>query len=74
MAVARALINQPMLLLADEPTGALDRTSASRLVELLTELNKSQGITLIMVTHAPELAAKMGRMVDLVDGKLIERK
>jgi predicted ABC-type transport system involved in lysophospholipase L1 biosynthesis ATPase subunit len=70
--VARALINQPKLLLADEPTGALDRVNAGRLVDLLVELNRAQGVALIMVTHAPELAARMGRLVELVDGKLVE--
>jgi ABC-type lipoprotein export system ATPase subunit len=71
-AVARALINQPKLLLADEPTGALDRVNAARLVDLLVELNRAQGVTLIMVTHAQELAQRMGRALELVDGKLVE--
>ncbi len=73
VAVARALINEPKLLLADEPTGALDRVNATRLVDLLVELNRAQGVTLIMVTHAPELAQRMGRVLELVDGKLVER-
>ena len=72
VAVARALINQPKLLLADEPTGALDRVNAGRLVDLLAELNRAQGVAVIMVTHAPELAGRMGRLVELVDGKLVE--
>ena len=72
VAVARALINQPKLLLADEPTGALDRVNAGRLVDLLAELNRTQGVAVIMVTHAPELAGRMGRLVELVDGKLVE--
>ena len=72
VAVARALINQPKLLLADEPTGALDRVNAGRLVDLLAELNRAQGVAVIMVTHAPELAGRMGRVVELVDGKLVE--
>ena len=73
VAVARALINEPKLLLADEPTGALDRVNASRLVDLLVELNRSRGITLIMVTHAPELAERMKRVMELRDGKLLAR-
>jgi ABC-type lipoprotein export system ATPase subunit len=73
VAVARALINQPKLLLADEPTGALDRVNAARLVDLLVELNRAQGVTLIMVTHAPELAQRMGRVLELMDGKLVEK-
>lgn len=72
VAVARALINQPKLLLADEPTGALDRTNATRLADVLVELNKSQGVTLILVTHALDLAQRMGRVLILVDGKLTE--
>jgi ABC-type lipoprotein export system ATPase subunit len=69
-AVARALINSPKLLLADEPTGALDRVNAARLADLLVELNKTEGGALIMVTHAPDLAQRMGRVLELVDGKL----
>ena len=72
-AVARALINRPKVLLADEPTGALDRVNATRLVDLLVELNKAEGVTLIMVTHALELAQRMGRVLELADGKLTER-
>jgi lipoprotein-releasing system ATP-binding protein len=72
VAVARALINRPRLLLADEPTGALDRTSANRLVDLLAEINTTQGVTLIMVTHAPELARRMQRVLELRDGKLVQ--
>ena len=70
-AVARALINEPKLLLADEPTGALDRVSAARLIDLLADLNKTHGITLIMVTHALDLAQRMQRVVELRDGKLV---
>jgi lipoprotein-releasing system ATP-binding protein len=73
VAVARALINQPKLLLADEPTGSLDRISAAKLVDLLFELNQSQGVTLVMVTHAPDLAKRMARTVNLLDGKLVEQ-
>jgi ABC-type lipoprotein export system ATPase subunit len=74
VAVARALINQPKLLLADEPTGALDRTNAARLADVLVDLNKAQGVTLIMVTHALDLAQRMGRSFELLDGKLVERE
>ena len=72
-AVARALINRPKVLLADEPTGALDRVNAARLVDLLVELNKTEGVTLIMVTHALELAHRMDRVLELADGNLVER-
>ena len=74
VAVARALINEPKLLLADEPTGALDRVSATSLVDLLVELNHAQGLTLILVTHAQEVGQRMQRVLELVDGKLIDRR
>jgi lipoprotein-releasing system ATP-binding protein len=70
VAVVRALINQPWLLLADEPTGSLDHASAQQLGQLLVELNREEGVTLIVVTHAKELAAKMGKQLELKDGKL----
>jgi ABC-type lipoprotein export system ATPase subunit len=70
VAVVRALINQPKLLLADEPTGALDRVSAEDLGRLLLELNKEQGVSLIVVTHAIDLASRMHRVFELRDGKL----
>lgn len=74
VAVVRALINQPRLLLADEPTGALDRASADQLAQLLLELNREEGVTLIVVTHAMDLARKLGRVLELRDGRLVEAK
>ena len=71
VAVVRALINQPKLLLADEPTGALDRASAQNLADLLVQLNKEEGVTLIVVTHALDLAKRMGRVLELRDGRLV---
>src|SRR6266540_1623277 len=71
VAVVRALINQPKLLLADEPTGALDRASAQGLADLLVALNKEEGVTLIVVTHALDLARRMGRVLELRDGQLV---
>lgn len=70
VAVVRALINQPKLLLADEPTGALDRISAHELGQLLLDLNREQGVTLIVVTHALDLAGRMKRQIEIKDGKL----
>src|SRR5436190_150593 len=70
-AVVRALINQPQLLLADEPTGSLDHHSAQQLGQLLLELNREEGVTLIVVTHALELARRMARVLQLKDGRLI---
>jgi lipoprotein-releasing system ATP-binding protein len=71
-AVARALINRPKLILADEPTGALDQKSAFNLTDLLVELNKEEGLTLIVVTHSMEVAKKMERIYKIEDGKLVE--
>ncbi len=70
VAVVRALINQPQLLLADEPTGSLDHASAQQLGELLVELNREENVTLIVVTHSRELAKRMNRVMELRDGKL----
>jgi lipoprotein-releasing system ATP-binding protein len=69
-AVVRALINQPKLVLADEPTGALDRTSAGEVAALLAELNREQGTTLVVVTHSDELASRMNRVLTMQDGRL----
>jgi lipoprotein-releasing system ATP-binding protein len=73
-AVVRALINQPSLILADEPTGALDHENALMLTDLLLELNREQGTALIVVTHSMELASKMDKIYRLIDGKLIENR
>jgi ABC-type lipoprotein export system ATPase subunit len=73
VAVVRALINQPKLLLADEPTGALDRASADELAKLLGELNREEHVTLIVVTHALDLARQMGRVFEIQDGRLLQR-
>jgi lipoprotein-releasing system ATP-binding protein len=72
-AVVRALINGPKLLLADEPTGSLDRASAESLAQLLGELNREEGVALIYVTHAADLAARAGRVLELRDGRLAPR-
>jgi lipoprotein-releasing system ATP-binding protein len=73
-AVARALINRPALLLADEPTGALDHHSALNLAELLSELNKEEGITLLIVTHSIEVAQKMNGIYSVDNGTLTQLK
>jgi lipoprotein-releasing system ATP-binding protein len=69
-AVVRALINKPQLLLADEPTGALDQTSASNLADLLVELNREEKVALIVVTHSPALAERMSRAMEIRNGHL----
>ena len=71
VAVVRALINQPRLILADEPTGALDRVSAAEVGRLLLELNREHGITLIVATHSEELASRLDRVLSMDNGTLV---
>ena len=71
VAVVRALINSPQLLLADEPTGALDRAAAENLGGLLVELNAEEGVTLVVVTHSTGLASRMRVVHQLSDGQLV---
>jgi lipoprotein-releasing system ATP-binding protein len=70
-AVARAMVTQPQCILADEPTGNLDRHTAHVVFDLLLEMNQVQNVSLIVVTHDLELAAKMQRQYKLVDGKMM---
>ena len=69
-AVARALINQPDILLADEPTGSLDQENAATLMQLLLEINQKLNVTLVIATHAPEVARQMHKIYQLHDMKL----
>ena len=71
VAIARAFINQPLLLLADEPTGNLDRHTAQGVANLFFELQKTEGATLIVVTHSLELAARFPLRAELIDGRLV---
>lgn len=71
VAVARALINHPLLLLADEPTGNLDRKSAQSVAELLLDLHRQEQTVLVVVTHSPELARPFPRRLDMMDGSLV---
>jgi len=69
-ALARALIHQPSVLLADEPTGNLDSASSTAVVELITQLARQQKTTVVLVTHSPEVAASADRRIALVDGRI----
>jgi putative ABC transport system ATP-binding protein len=70
VAIARALVTKPRLLLADEPTGALDSATSQEVLELLLELHR-EGLTIVMVTHEPGVAARCERIVRLVDGRVV---
>lgn len=72
VAIARALANNPMLILADEPTGNLDEKTSTQIIELLTQINRDNGVTIIMVTHDPDIAKYADRIVMISDGQIIE--
>jgi putative ABC transport system ATP-binding protein len=72
VSIARALVTQPKIILADEPTGNLDSKNGQHVMELLSQLNKEKGITLIIVTHDMEIAAVAGRIIKMRDGKIVE--
>jgi lipoprotein-releasing system ATP-binding protein len=69
-AIARALMNRPRILLADEPTGNLDATTGAEIVRLLKGLNREDGLTILMVTHNPDLAAQADRVLRMADGRV----
>ena len=71
VALARAFVVKPAVLLADEPTGSLDFATGERVMELMFELNREAGTTLVLVTHDPELAARCGHVVRLARGKVV---
>jgi putative ABC transport system ATP-binding protein len=71
VAIARALVNNPQIILADEPTGALDSRTSIEIMAIFQRLNRSQGITTILVTHEPDIAAYAGRNIYFRDGKIV---
>ncbi len=73
VAIARAMVNKPKILLADEPTGALDSKSSAHVMDLFAQLN-AEGVTVVMITHDPGIAGHAKRVVDIFDGEISERK
>ncbi len=73
-AIVRALIRKPKVILADEPTGNLDKKTGLEVFDLLLELNKKENITLIVVTHNESLAERLSRRIEMVDGRIVEEK
>lgn len=74
MAVARALANQPAIIWADEPTGALDSTNAGEIMSLLNQVNRQNHQTIVMVTHDARMAAHAARIIYMVDGLIVDEK
>ena len=72
VAIARALIVSPVLVLADEPTGNLDSATGKGIIDLLLELNETQGTTMVVATHDPAIAQRCGRVASMLDGKIVD--
>jgi putative ABC transport system ATP-binding protein len=69
--VARALVNSPAIVWADEPTGALDSRAATEIMDLLQRLNREEGLTIVLVTHDPGVGARCDRIVRMYDGEIV---
>lgn len=74
VAVARSLINNPAIIMADEPTGNLDRATGENILQVFKDLNEKHNVTFIIVTHEPSIAARSKRVVELIDGKIVSDK
>ena len=74
VAIARALVNHPSIILADEPTGALDSATGRKIMDLFHKLHEEQGITIVFITHSPELATETERILTLKDGLFIDER
>ena len=72
MAIARAIINEPKIVLADEPTGNLDTKNSETVLDMLRQLNKDLGQTIVMITHNPEATAYCNRVVHMRDGVIVD--
>ena len=71
VAIARALVNKPRILIADEPTGAVDSANSKRIIDLLRDISRETGMTLIVVTHDPQVAQQADRIIRFLDGKVV---
>jgi len=74
VAIARALVGHPSIVLADEPTGSLDTKNSQDVLQLLTDLNRTEGTTIVIITHDPEVAAKSQRIIKIVDGQIMPNR
>ena len=74
MAIARALVSKPAIVLADEPTGALDSETGRTIMDIFHKLNYEQGKTIVLITHSKELAEETGRIVTIQDGRIVSER
>ncbi|MBP1042915.1 ABC transporter ATP-binding protein [Vagococcus sp. BWB3-3] len=72
VAIARAMVNEPKFIIADEPTGALDSVTSNEIMNLFRELNQQESVTIILVTHNPEMVDYCSRLIEIKDGKIIQ--